>query len=152
MSNRSETGRKIVYRYTLREPLVEDGLTEIVWRKPTMRTMRRLGATEIPGDQAALVANEMTGIPIEVLDRLDFVDAVLISNVTMDIVQKKSREAKAAGEPLGIEVEVPETQAPKPRSPIEIEDATPDDVENLATESDDLEESVRAPGELGDTV
>lgn len=143
------TSRRIIKRYPLLEPL--DDLSEIVWRKPNGRTMRRIGVTDVPGDQSALLTNEMTGLPISVLDELDLEDSLIVSNITWDIIRKKSEAARARAQELEIPIEI-QVLEPQPRTAEEIEDASPEEVENLTTSADDLEESVKQPPESATSI
>lgn len=144
--------RRIIKTYTLLEPLEDHGLTEIRWQKPIGATMRRLGITEVPGDQSVLLTNEMTDLPIAVLDQLDYEDAVLVSQITMDIIRKKSEAAKNRAKELGLPWQAPIFQETEARTPEEIEDSSPEEVAELVTSAEALAGSLRSPLEPASSV
>lgn len=100
--------RTEVTRFDLVSPIPYAGedLVELVFYKPRGKTLRimRDGARS-EGQIALELVEELTEIPIAVLDLLDFEDAQLAAMVAADLVEKKSEAATIRAAELGVEID-----------------------------------------------
>lgn len=89
--------RKPARKLKLSEPIHFAGaeLTSLAFYRPKFKTLRAIADAETEGDQLGVALEELTEIPLEVLDTLDAADALAALAIVDELIEKKAKRPKA---------------------------------------------------------